>query len=142
MDKYMTMILTGACTLALFLGIVLGYLIFGGDPNMAHARDYAQAQQGATVYTAAAITPTAEDTPFNRSTNELADAQSPPETHRYIVTTVDGYIAVFQAEDGNLVEVTTTPTSTFSLYELERLRNGIRIYTDEALARILQDYGS
>jgi len=145
MNKHMSKILVGACTAALFFGLGVGYLLFSGATGLGAA--YVQAYSPPTdmMYASTSVIPAAEYAPFlpmAPGSTDRADAAPPPIPHRYIVTMVDGFIAVVDAQEGVLLELTTTPTSTFSIYDLDRLRNGIRIYTDEALARILQDYGS
>lgn len=70
----------------------------------------------------------------------------PPAAHLYVVTTQNGYITVHLANvDGRAGEqVRTLSTSVASLpaEEQERLAHGINVYTEDALIRILEDYGS
>lgn len=64
---------------------------------------------------------------------------------RYVVSQKEGYIAVFYEEAQNgvsLHEVTDTPVSSLPIEEQERLRNGISVYGNENLCKILADYGS
>ena len=61
---------------------------------------------------------------------------------RYVLGTDEGFVAVFYAGGETLLERTRTPEYALSLDERERLHEGIYIYTEEQLARALQDYGS
>ena len=68
-------------------------------------------------------------------------------SHRYLVTSQDGYIVVFyvnyESKTGNYLHtVTNTSVSSLPPEEQERLAKGIYIYTEDALFRILEDYGS
>lgn len=63
----------------------------------------------------------------------------------YVVGQQDGYIAVFYAKEKsgiNLHEITSTPISSLSKGEQERLNEGIPVIGDEQLSKILEDYGS
>jgi len=74
-----------------------------------------------------------------RATTDGSNAQ-----YMYVVTVIDGYIVVFHSEvyGGGLKERTSTAVGALHPEELARLTSGIKVYSDEALARILQDYGS
>ena len=62
---------------------------------------------------------------------------------RYLVGTSNGFLAVFYGTSGDSIkEVTTTPTTALPPEEQLRLLEGIRVYTNEELVRVLQDYGS
>jgi len=81
------------------------------------------------------------------SIGELEQKQLSFPHHRYVVTLQDGYIVVYhvnQDSKANGQYHTTTGISVSSLppEEHERLAKGINIYTEEALFRILEDYGS
>jgi len=66
--------------------------------------------------------------------------------HKYVVTAVEGYIVVLYAAQENKVAQAKTITgiSVASLppEEQERLSQGINVYDEDALFRILEDYGS
>ena len=66
---------------------------------------------------------------------------------KYILRTDHGFVTVFYIQDGQdqpltLKERTRTPVSALSPEERKRLSDGIYIYTEEQLVRLLQDYGS
>jgi hypothetical protein len=64
---------------------------------------------------------------------------------RFVVKEHEGFVAVFYETDtgGELLrEITETPVSALPETARERLRAGIRVTGEEALAKILQDYGS
>ena len=66
---------------------------------------------------------------------------------RYILRTDHGFITVFYIQNGQdqpltIKERTNTPASSLSPEEKKRLSDGIYIYTEEQLVRLLQDYGS
>jgi len=63
----------------------------------------------------------------------------------YVVTEHEGFVAVFRRNGAaplSLVEVTRTPLSSLSLSEQARIREGVVVYSEEALLRIIQDYES
>jgi len=66
--------------------------------------------------------------------------------HKYVVTSHNGYIVVHYAAHESKSDPLRTATnisiSSLAPEELERLAQGIHIYTEEALFRILEDYGS
>jgi hypothetical protein len=66
----------------------------------------------------------------------------PAPSHAYILTARDGYIVVLHAHDRTEKEITPTPVNIFPPEEQERLAQGIYVYTEEALFRLLEDYGS
>ena len=64
---------------------------------------------------------------------------------RYMLTAEQGFVTVFCLENSSsprLKERTNTPEAALTPDELARLNSGIYIYTEEELARALQDYGS
>ena len=66
---------------------------------------------------------------------------------RYILRTDHGFVTVFYIHNGqdqplSIKERTRTPASALSPEERKRLSDGIYIYTEEQLLRLLQDYGS
>ena len=77
---------------------------------------------------------------------EPIKAAIPEPGHRYIVTSQNGYIVVLYANPTGKAEqiktLTSTPIVSLPPEEQERLAQGINIYTEEALIRILEDYGS
>ncbi|MCL2605079.1 MAG: hypothetical protein FWD90_11430 [Defluviitaleaceae bacterium] len=135
MGKKLYVLIIGSCFISVLLGIGFGYLLFGG------ASVNASIYPGTAVYsTVPAVSGTINEIlPAVQSGN---DDELP--NHRYVVTVVDGYITVFYADHngGRIKEATTTPANALPAADIERLQEGIRIYTEEALARILQDYGS
>lgn len=145
MEKRGMLMLIGACTISALLGIGMGYLVFGPIGFSAqingHVGQYAPASEPEFLL--------ADFDIFSDSyaTNppDYPVVQSPESYHRFLVTSHDGYIAVYHTDgDGSneLMEVTTTRTNALPLVEQQRLAHGIRIYTEEALIRILEDYGS
>lgn len=64
---------------------------------------------------------------------------------RYVVGQKDGYVAVYYEETQNgvsLHEVTDTPISSLPKEDQDRLREGITVYGNDNLCKILGDYGS
>ena len=64
---------------------------------------------------------------------------------RYVVSQKDGYVAVYYEEAQNGIsihEVTDTPISSLPKEEQDRLRDGITVYGNDNLCKILADYGS
>jgi len=67
-----------------------------------------------------------------------------PEPLRFVIGVRDGYIAVYSdtGTDVLLKEMTNIPVHALPDEEQERLHGGIVVEGVEALARILEDYGS
>lgn len=66
-------------------------------------------------------------------------------TQYYIIGIHEGLVAVFYEDEINgtcLKEITDTPVKTLPPEEQETLRNGIRIFGNDALAKALEDFGS
>ena len=138
------------------VGIGLGYLAFGpvrglvmaddGQVPIYEARvdmsvsDVVNFQFDDVEYIAAAevLVPLVED--------DIVAVQEP--SHKYLVTASDdGYIVVYNVypgdkQGGTIREVTTTTIDALAPEEQALLLGGIRVYTEEALVRILEDYGS
>lgn len=76
-----------------------------------------------------------ENVVFRKSLNEKNS------TGYFTVGVYEGYVAVFY-EDGRLREVTQTPIASLPEAEQEKLREGISIYGEEDLIKILEDYTS
>jgi len=69
----------------------------------------------------------------------------PEEIYKFIVSSLDGYIVIYHATtEGNheLKEKTVISVNALPFIEQQRLSNGIMVYSEEALIRILEDYGS
>ena len=135
-----------ACIASLFIGFGLGYVFFRGEYTLVYA-------DAAAPYQADAANMTAIDTehhilkeilpkPICNQPNHYEQEEEP--SYLYVVTTLDGYIAIYYAEEqgGGLKEITSTSISALGQEELARLAIGIRIYSEESLVRLLQDYGS
>jgi len=119
------------------MGFIVGYILFA---TYDHSLVYAD-----TVYHAEApniVIAHAENPPPPK--HEPPEIASEPDRHLYVVSTLNGYVVVYHAEHagGGIKELTSTAVGSLSPDELEMLAQGIRIYNEEALARILQDYGS
>ena len=132
-ERIPTIVCMLACVASVFIGFIVGYIIFGaGDLTVVYAEaPPAYEARGAHIAYVAA--------------EEEADAPQEEEhepEHLYVVSALNGYIVVYHANGEEVKEFTSTPVGTLSSDELKRLIYGIRIYSDEALARILQDYGS
>jgi hypothetical protein len=123
------------CAVSAVAGIALGYFIFGPMGVSAGITDYDYSGEVAEYtqrYSIRAYEPIYEV------------AENPVEpTHNYILTVNNGYIVVLHAgDDPTIKEITPTPVNALPPEEQERLAQGIHIYTEEALIRILEDYGS
>ena len=140
-EKIPTIICLLACTASIFMGFAAGYVLFAsGENTIVYADTSDQAES-----------PYQAGTPINDPLETLPDAvynrQVPHEetpSYLYVMTILDGYIVVYHGPGfgGGIKEVTNTPISTLDPEEVDKLVEGIKIYSDEALARILQDYGS
>ena len=139
-ERNQLFLILGACLLSIMLGVGFGYVIFGGATVRAsiYAGPRTPDMGAVPVISGKAYEIVAE---VENAAQELEEAGA---THRYVVTVVDGYIAVFYADHagGKMKELTTTPAAGLPYTDRARLLEGIYIYSEEALARILQDYGS
>jgi len=141
MEKY---IFGGICIVSALVGIGLGYLVVGPVQASAMANRDAHVNAYATYE----IEPTADFAPEQAQDYLAAHEETDDEsTHRYLVTAIDGYIVIYDMtpEDksgGQSREITSTTIDSLSPEEQARLLGGIRIYSEEALVRILEDYGS
>jgi len=140
-------VLLTICTISALVGIGLGYFVFGPaalsaqEAETEHEIKYADFQKYVPEQEATQVYNPTPPTPLPEPPAEPIE----PPPHLFVVTTVDGYIAVYHAASdgkGELIEITSTPTNALPLIEQSRLAQGIRIYTEEALIRILEDYGS
>ncbi|MCL2571438.1 MAG: hypothetical protein FWE11_03465 [Defluviitaleaceae bacterium] len=135
LDKIPTIVCMLACTASVFMGFAIGYVFFGsGDYYLAYAETPNQYNGPDTVIHSDISIPIIEEP---ESTPEADEAT---QEYLYVVSTMDGYLVVHHP--GGAVEMTSTQVGALAPEELEQLVVGIRVYTDEALARILQDYGS
>ena len=142
-EKIPAILCAAACLASVSMGFVLGYAFFGSEPILAYGDTTAEYHASAPPLAVVCV----YDAPIIQSPAQATD--EPAEggqvaTHLYVVTILGGYIAVYHSEEsgGGLKEVTTTAVGTLAPEELERLQAGIKIYSDKALALILQDYGS
>ena len=73
------------------------------------------------------------------------EVSTPQTLHKYVVTSQDGFIVVLYAgcnKNGTVHTITNTPVAPLPQEEQDRLAAGINIYTEDALFRILEDFGS
>lgn len=142
MEKYnVRYVLLALCVLSALLGISLGYLVFGPIQASAMAGRESLRDSDEILYDAELASFSFHiDEMYHTSTPEFSE-----EGHRYLVTAQDGYIVVYDLISGGKIqspEVTSTTIDSLDPEEQARLLGGIRVYTDEALVRILEDYGS
>ena len=137
LDKIPTIVCMLACTASVFMGFAIGYVFFGsGDYYLAYAETPGQYY----AETPNAVLPSDINITAIEEPEPTPEANEATQEYLYVVTTMDGYIVVHHP--GGIVEMTSTQVGALAPEELEQLALGIRVYTDEALVRILQDYGS
>ena len=142
LEKIPMIVCMMACVTSIFFGFTLGYVFLGQGESLVVYADTAH-NPPESIHLAEI-----NSEPHNRENPPQAYSSPMPVTHNdsylYLVTALDGYIVVYYAMEngGGLKEVTSTAIGALALEEQERLKAGIRIYSDEALALILQDYGS
>ena len=145
-EKIPTIVCATACMASVLIGFMMGYIFFGtNESNFAYADTATVYQSGAPSYLTASYYES-----FEPSAHYPAPSHAPPTpdedkpSHLFVVTMLDGYLVVYHAEEygGGLKEMTSTFVGALAPEEQAKLAAGIRIYSDEALARILQDYGS
>ena len=140
LEKVPAIVCMLACTVSVLMGFTIGYIFFapGGYTAYADASGpyYAEVPCMAELYVEAPV----QTAPPIQNHSETYEEEAP--AYMYVVTILDGYIVVYHSGDGGLKEVTNTAVGALAPEELEYLAKGVRVYSDEALARILQDYGS
>jgi len=138
-EKIPAMICLLACTASILMGFGVGYILFApGESTVVYA-------EAGPLYQAEILTPNTEasetlpDAVYYR---HIPHEESP--SYLYVVSIMDGYVVVYHAPGfgGEIKEVTNTPIGALDSEELDQLIAGIKIYSDEALARVLQDFGS
>jgi len=132
------------------LGILIGYLIFGSIYTASAGVRKFEAQTGYVQNDVSIASFDDEFLPLFMPNHEEMVYEPEPDvvptpSHRYIVTSEDGYIVVHYADSKSgehIHTMTNTSVSSLPPEEQERLVNGIYIYNEDALFRILEDYGS
>jgi len=146
-DRY-TMITIAVCFS--LSGILVGYLIFG---SIHTARAGAAGFETQIGYVQNDVSIANFDDAFLSLTMPISQEivhepeieLVPASAHRYVVTSQDGYIVVHYANSKSgehIHTITGTSVSSLPPEEQERLAEGIYIYNEDALIRILEDYGS
>ena len=132
-----TMVLIAA--LSTGAGVAAGYSI--GRNN----QDALTETAGIPVQYLASVSPPA----LRASPSDHFECNTPDDSPRprYVLGTDHGFVAVFYIQDDlnqtlALKERTLTPETALSTDDRKRLDDGIYIYTEEQLIRLLQDYGS
>jgi len=128
---------------AIILGVLIGYFIFGpintygALANYEHENYVDQQEIQQEIQPVYVRDYTIEETDYSPTI-------LPP--YRYVVTSQNGYIIILHAapegKASQVKNVTNIPTTPLPLEEQERLENGINIYDEDALVRILEDFGS
>lgn len=135
METKLYALIIGACAASILAGVAVGFALSSstGAGSYQPVRVQAAVQEDLRdeVYDVATYTG-----------NFAGDVSlfSPPE-YLYVVTADNGFIIVLHAA-GGVAERTTIPVARLPAGDRELVYEGIRIYTDEALVRILQDLGS
>ncbi len=75
---------------------------------------------------------------FSQSVSETAARQE----KSYLLTELDGKIAVYETGIVNPIKVTDTYVCNLPEYDREKIKIGIKIYGDTALRKALEDYCS
>ena len=141
-EKIPTAICLAACTASVLMGFAVGYVFMGYHDQL---NVYAETTD---QYYTEITEPVTAGSYAEQPHSVIADYDHPlvidEDAHLYVVTALDGYIVIYHAYayGGSLKEITSTPVGILAQEELDRLAQGIKIYSEEALAMILQDYGS
>ena len=141
-EKIPTIICLLACTASVFMGFAIGYILFTSGENTLVYADTGPPFQAESTYQTTSPEIHDEILPDAIYHRQVPHEETP--SYLYVVSVLDGYVVVYHAPGfgGGIKELTNTPISTLGLEELDQLTAGIKIYSDEALARILQDFGS
>jgi len=89
-----------------------------------------------------AETPLVIPAPATIYVTEEEPEPDPTPPYEFVVTAQDGYIVVHRANSKAVYIKTNTAISAFPDEEQERLQMGIAVCTEDALHRLLEDYGS
>ena len=130
-----------ACMASVLIGFGVGYMVFGPiDEALAYADTKTVHQAGAPYYEAVNYMEYMQQeilcSPY--AYDEALDI------HLYVVKILDGYITVYYSEHngGGIKVFTNIHAGALSREDQDSLIQGIRVYSEEELVRILQDYGS
>ena len=107
-------------------GLIIGYAV-GNTQEVAASPPEPHVYKLSSTTSPAAVAPATE-----------ADNTAP----KYVLGASDGFVAVFYYNRPDIKELTRTPTSSLTTDEFNRLSEGVYIYNEEQLVRILQDYDS
>jgi len=124
-------------------GAAAGYTVANGSQRP--SQESSIGSVGPPVHYLSSTTPSAlGGYPHRQNQYDPPDYNPSP---RYILRTDQGFVTVFyvqNAQDQSITikERTRTPTCALSPEERQRLSDGIYIYTEEQLIRLLQDYDS
>ena len=132
----------GTCVIAAAAGLSFGYFVIGPLGVSALGSDnHVQADEPLAAYVS-------YDSSIATSAYYNADAPDTSvaeplqgDTHNFIVTTHDGMLVIYNAAEST-TEFTNIATNALPEADRERLASGISVYSEEALMRILEDYGS
>ena len=134
MNKYI-LIVAGAAFLSTFLGAALGILL---HHSICVRERYSVS--AASEDFSLPLNEKALPVILNQAAPYLSQAEN-NERHKFVLGISGGFVAVY-CEGSGLVEITDTPVNALSQEEVYRLTNGIYVYTDEQLTKLLQDYCS
>jgi hypothetical protein len=153
MQKLLIALTTACCVILALIDLYLNYRLYeltnrGGDtpavtasepsPFIQTAADDAFLTLNESFYTEQRELPAPQDQNAAAEGNPPAAADTQP---LYQLGIQDGYITVYYG-GGPVKEVTARPTDALPFDEKLRLSEGIPVYNETELARLLQDYGS
>jgi len=124
---------------SVFFGALFGHFLYGpAYTSVAQGNEYERSPPPQHVH--ASFTQEMPPAYTEEETPPIADSPG----HKYVVTVVDGYIVVLDAtQDSKTVQIATgISVASLPPEELERLSQGIYVYDEDALFRVLEDYGS
>ena len=146
MKNYYSLALAGTLIVCIFTFSILQHFVFGQERTL--TEDYKLTPTYDISYEVASVDVPLPSPPapvFFEAELPLPPPPEPVPSYIYIVTSVDGYIVVQYANSktGDGVHLTTNKAvNALPLEEQERLETGIPVYTEDALFRLLEDYGS
>lgn len=150
-DFKQKLIVVCVCVLSALLGIGIGYFILGPlivTASVANVTSGAESSAGVSDYVIGAhgveISISSFESDFYGNHAQPDPQASTSQNYAYVVSSLDGFIVVYQHGKGGLdiVERTMIPICAFPQEEIERLADGINVANSLELAKILQDYGS
>jgi hypothetical protein len=145
MQKIFIAVTSACCVILALIDLYLNYRLFELKSRLNEPASYVQTGAEDTFLTLSESFYTEQrELPRARNDGALTDTNPPAAAEpqpMYKLGVQDGYITVYYG-GGPVKEVTALPTDALPFDEKLRLNEGIPVYDETELAKLLQDYGS